>query len=164
MYSTLQEYHQSIISAAWMIALSLIPQDLVRAGAILLAFLICLQTIRPQNLMKTVQLRLSSLEEKLQDAVDSRIMRQSDTNFTDKFARHGEVSSWCLIMKCDTYIQQHTLFRIRYMIFELYERTLMMSGGIFQEVKAVWEGLSLEINECIRNVVALERDLEVCSS
>ena len=56
------------------------------------------------------------------------------------------------------------LFRIRYTIFELYERTLMMSGGIFQEVKAVWEGLSLEINECIWNVVALERDLEVCSS
>ena len=60
--------------------------------------------------------------------------------------------------------QQYTIFRIRYMIFELYERTLMRSGGIFQEVKAIWEGLSLEINECIRDVVALERDLEVCSS
>jgi len=59
---------------------------------------------------------------------------------------------------------QYTLFRIRYMIYELYERTLMMSGGIFQETKAVWEGLSLEINECIRDVDALERDLEVCSS
>jgi len=56
------------------------------------------------------------------------------------------------------------LFRIRYMIFELYERMLMMSGGIFQETKAVWEGLSLEINECIHNVIALERDLKVCSS
>ena len=56
------------------------------------------------------------------------------------------------------------LFRIRYMIYELYERTLMTSGGIFQEIKAVWEGLSLEINECIRDVDALERDLEVCSS
>ena len=50
------------------------------------------------------------------------------------------------------------------MIFELYERTLMTSGGIFQEIKAVWEGLSLKINECIWDVDALERDLEVCSS
>ena len=40
----------------------------------------------------------------------------------------------------------------------------MTSGGIFQEIKAVWEGLSLEINDCICNVDALERDLEVCSS
>ena len=87
MFSTLQEYHQAIISAAWMIILSLIPQDLVRAGAILLGFLICLQTIRPRSLMKTLQLRLSSLEEKLQDAVDSGIMRQSDASFTDQFVR-----------------------------------------------------------------------------
>ena len=56
------------------------------------------------------------------------------------------------------------LFRIRYTIFELYERTLMTSGGNFQEVKAVWNGLSLEINEGIWGVDALERDLEVCSS
>ena len=57
--------------------------------------------------------------------------------------------------------QHFTLFRICYMIFDLYERTLMTSGGIFQEVKAIWEGLSLEINECIQDVYALERDLEV---
>ena len=55
-------------------------------------------------------------------------------------------------------------FRIRYRIFELYERTLMTSGGFFQEIKAIWGGLSLEISECIRDVDALERDLEVCSS
>ena len=64
-----------------------IPQDAVRAGAILLGFLICLQTIRPQILMKTLRLRLSSLEEKFQHAVDSGIMRQSDANFTDQFVR-----------------------------------------------------------------------------
>jgi len=64
----------------------------------------------------------------------------------------------------DLRCQQYTLFRIRYMTFDLYERTLMTSGGNFQEIKAVWEGLSLEINECIRDVDALERDLEVCSS
>ena len=50
------------------------------------------------------------------------------------------------------------------MIFELYEKTLMTSGGILQEIKAVWKGLSLEINDCISKVDALERDLEVCSS
>ncbi|KIK04969.1 hypothetical protein K443DRAFT_675439 [Laccaria amethystina LaAM-08-1] len=143
MFSTLQEYHQAIISAAWMIILSLIPQDLVRAGAVLLGFLICLHTIRPRNLMKRLQLRLSSLEEKLQDAVDNGIMRQSDTSFS---------------------CQHYALFRIQYMIFELHEMTLMMSGGIFQEIKAVWKGLSLEINKCIWDVDALERDLEVYSS
>jgi len=60
--------------------------------------------------------------------------------------------------------QHYALFRIQYMIFELHERTLVTSGGIFQEIKAVWKGLSLEINQCIRDVDALERDLEVYSS
>jgi len=50
------------------------------------------------------------------------------------------------------------------MIFELHEKTLMTSGGIFQEIKAAWEGLSLKINQCIRDVDALQRDLKVCSS
>jgi len=40
----------------------------------------------------------------------------------------------------------------------------MTSGAILQEIKAVWEGLSREINSCIRDVDALERDLEVCFS
>ena len=70
-----------------MIILSLIPQDLVRAGALLLGFLMCVHAMRPRILMKMLQLRLSSLEEKLQDAVDSGIMRQSDTSFTDQFTR-----------------------------------------------------------------------------
>jgi hypothetical protein len=49
-------------------------------------------------------------------------------------------------------------------ILDLSVRTLMTSGAILQEIKAVWEGLSREINSCIRDVDALERDLEVCSS
>ena len=32
-----------------------------------------------------------------------------------------------------------------------------------QEIKAFWEGHSRDINECIRDVEALERDLEVSS-
>jgi hypothetical protein len=64
----------------------------------------------------------------------------------------------------DLRCQHYALFRIQYMIFELHEMTLMMSGGIFQEIKAVWKGLSLEINKCIWDVDALERDLEVYSS
>ncbi|EDR00837.1 uncharacterized protein LACBIDRAFT_333743 [Laccaria bicolor S238N-H82] len=128
MFSTLQEYHQAIISAAWMITLSLIPQDLVRAGAILFGFLIYLQTYRPRILIKTLQLRLSSLEVNLQDAVDSGIMRQSNASFTNQFVRD--------------------MGRMRYMSLELYERTLMTSGGIFQEIMAVCDGLSLKINEC----------------
>ena len=87
MFSILQEYQQAIISAAWIIILSLIPQDLVRAGAVL-GFILCVHAIRPRILMKTLQLRLTSLEEKLQDAVDSGITRQSDTIFTDQFTRN----------------------------------------------------------------------------
>ena len=49
-------------------------------------------------------------------------------------------------------------------MFDLYERTLLTAGGIFQEIKAVWKGLSLEITQCIRDVDSLEKDLEVCSS
>ena len=40
----------------------------------------------------------------------------------------------------------------------------MTSSTILQEVQAVWEGLSCEISSCIRDVDALERDLEVCLS
>jgi hypothetical protein len=94
MFSTLPEYHQAIISAAWMVILSLIPQDLVRAGAILLGFLICLDAMRPRILMKTLRLRLSSLEENLQDAVDGGIMRQSDTSFTNKFTE--DIVKWAV--------------------------------------------------------------------
>ncbi|KIK04974.1 hypothetical protein K443DRAFT_675448 [Laccaria amethystina LaAM-08-1] len=136
----LQEYHQAIISAAWMIILSLIPQDLVRAGAVLLGFLICVHAMRPRILMKTLQLRLSSLEEILQDAVNGGIMRQSDTSFI---------------------CPQYTFFSIRCVILDLSVRTLMTSGAILKEIKAVWEGLSSEINSCIRDVDALERDLEI---
>ena len=56
------------------------------------------------------------------------------------------------------------VFRTRYMIFDLYEMTLITSGGIFQEIKAVWQGLSLKIYQCMQDIDSLERDLEVCSS
>lgn len=127
-----------------MIILSLgIPQDLVRAGAFLLSFLMCVHARRPHIRMETLKLRLSSLEDKLQDAVDIGIMRQSDLSFM---------------------CPQYTLSSIRCVILDLNVRTLMTSGAILQEIKAVLEGLSREINTCIRNVKALERDLEVCSS
>ena len=79
------KYHQAIISVVWVIILSLIPQCLARAGAILLGFLIIVHAMRPRILMKTLQLRLSSLEGNLQDAVDSGIMPQLDTSFTNQF-------------------------------------------------------------------------------
>ena len=53
--------------------------------------------------------------------------------------------------------------RIRYRTSELYETTLLTSGGILQEVKAVWRGHSLNIIKCLRDVDNLEVDLEVCS-
>ena len=41
----LQEYHQDIISAVWMVILSLYVEDPVWAGTILLSFLICVQVL-----------------------------------------------------------------------------------------------------------------------
>ena len=40
----------------------------------------------------------------------------------------------------------------------------MTSGGILQEIKAVCKGHSLDIMECLWDVDALERDIEVRSS
>ena len=83
---TLQEYRQAIISAVWMVILSIIPPDLVRIGALLVGGVICLcnvaHAMRPQVLMEKLQLRLLTLEGKLQDTLDSGIIHQSDTNFT----------------------------------------------------------------------------------
>ena len=53
--------------------------------------------------------------------------------------------------------------RIRYNTCELYETTLLSSGGILQEVKAVWQGHSLNIIKSLRDVDNLKVDLEVCS-
>ena len=92
MSSTLHEYQQAIASAIGMVILSIIPQDLVRLGAILLGGVICVSNImhatRPQNRMKKLQHRLQSLEGKLQDAVKSGIMCRSNTFFTSQIGRN----------------------------------------------------------------------------
>ncbi|EDR05714.1 uncharacterized protein LACBIDRAFT_329633 [Laccaria bicolor S238N-H82] len=143
--SVLQEHHQVIISAMWMITLSIIPPDLVRIGALLVGGVICIcdimNAMRPQVLMKKLQLRFLILEEKIQDTVDSGIIHQSDTNFTARI--------------------EMKMGRLRYRTFELHERTLLASEGILQEIKAVWKGHSFEINVCIRDVKYLERDVEI---
>ena len=73
------------MSTAWMVILSILPQDLVRIAAVLLGGLICVYNIilamRPQTLIRKLQLRLLSLEAKLQNAVDSGIMAQADPVF-----------------------------------------------------------------------------------
>jgi hypothetical protein len=80
-----------ITSTAWMVILSIIPQDLVRTAAVLLGGLICvyniIHAVRPQTLIKNLQLRLLSLEGKLQDAIDSGIMAQADPVFTAQIER-----------------------------------------------------------------------------
>ena len=53
--------------------------------------------------------------------------------------------------------------RIRYRTSDLYEMTLLTSGGILQEAKAVWQGHSLNIIKSLRDVDNLKVDLEVCS-
>ena len=89
---TLQEYRQAIISAVWMVILSIIPPDLVRIGALLVGGIICLCNIahamRPQVLMEKLQLRLLTLEGKLRDTVDCGIIHQSDANFTAQVERN----------------------------------------------------------------------------
>lgn len=143
---TLHEYRQAIISAVWMVILSIIPPDLVRIGTLLLGGVICLcnvaHAMRPQVLMEKLRLRLLILEGKLRDTVDSGIIHLSDTNFTARI--------------------ETNMGRIQYRALELHERTLLTLEGILQEIKAVGKGHSFEINACIRDVKALERDLEVC--
>ena len=89
---TLQEYRQAIMSAVWMVILSIIPPDLVRIGALLVGGIICLcniaHAVRPQVLMEKLQLRLLTLEGKLRDTVDSGLIHPSDTNFTAQIERN----------------------------------------------------------------------------
>ena len=87
----LQEYYHVIMSTTWMVILSIIPQDLVRTAAVLLGGLICvyniMHAVRPKTLSKKLQLRLLSLEGKLQDTIDSGIMAQADPDFTAQIER-----------------------------------------------------------------------------
>ena len=87
----LQEYYHMIMSAAWMVILSIIPQDLIRTAAVLLGGLIfvynIIQAARPQTLIKKLQFRVLSLEAQLQDTIDSGIMAQADPVFTAKIER-----------------------------------------------------------------------------
>ena len=171
MFSPLEDDNQVIISTSWMIVLSIIPSDLVRTGTILLGTLIVVMKVafrfRPRTLIQTLQLRLLSLEEKLQNSIDSGIMAQSDEIFTAQIERN--MGRWVSMSRFlnKYYIlcsPRRVLCRIRYRIFELQEKTLLTSGGIPQEIKAVCKGHSLNIMECHWDVDALERDIEVPSS
>ena len=93
------QYYQAVVETVWTIIVCVILQDPVRAGAILLSFLICVHIILLGFLlrvnailprMETLHLRFSALEEKLQDAVDSEILRQSDTNLSYQFRKDIE--------------------------------------------------------------------------
>ena len=68
-----------------------------------------------------------------------------------------------MLIHVDYNLVDHDVFtsRIRYRVFELQERTLLTSG-VLQELQAVWRGQSFEIYECLQDVKALERELEVC--
>ncbi|KIJ98852.1 hypothetical protein K443DRAFT_8877 [Laccaria amethystina LaAM-08-1] len=139
MFSTLQD-NAEIKSTACMIILSIIPSDLVRTGALLLGGTIVIShsvhAIRPRDLMENLQKRLLCAEEKLKAAIDSGIMAQADANATAQIERRfGNV-------------------------FELQERTLLMSG-VLQEIQAVWRGQSFEIYKCLEDVKALEKELEI---
>jgi len=91
MLTTLEDNNRAIISTSWMIIFSIIPPDLVRTGTILLGTVILVVKVthhfRPCTLIQTLQLRLLSLEEKLQNTIDSGIMAQSDEIFTAQIER-----------------------------------------------------------------------------
>jgi len=92
MFPTLEDNNQAIISTSWMIVLSIIPSDLVRTGSILLSTLIFIMKVThhfcPHTLIQTLQLQLLSLEEKLQNTIDSGIMAQSDEIFMAQIKRN----------------------------------------------------------------------------
>jgi len=92
MFPTLEDNNQAIISTSWMIVLSIIPSDLVQTGSILLGTLIFVMKVThhfcPHTLIQTLQLWLLSLEEKLQNTIDSRIMAQSDEIFMVQIKRN----------------------------------------------------------------------------
>ena len=83
MFPTLQ-VHQEVILNTWVIILSIIPSDLVRTGALLLAGVIVtshiVHAIRPRDLMEELQMQLLCLEEKLKAAIDNGTMAQADLN------------------------------------------------------------------------------------
>lgn len=74
-----------------MIILSLMPPDMVRCGAVLLGGAICFcnitHAVRPRTLMEILQMRLLSLDGKLQEALDSGILDQADGMFTTRIER-----------------------------------------------------------------------------
>ena len=83
--------NQAIASTTWMIILSIIPSDLVQVGAILLGSVVFLfniaRTVRPPVLVVKLQVRLLSLEGKLQTAVNEGIMAEADANSIAQFER-----------------------------------------------------------------------------
>ena len=83
--------NRAVASTTWMVILSIIPSDLVRVGAILLGSVVFLlniaRTVRPPVLMEKLQVRLLSLEGKLQTAVDEGIMAEADANSIAQFER-----------------------------------------------------------------------------
>ncbi|KIJ94083.1 hypothetical protein K443DRAFT_684032 [Laccaria amethystina LaAM-08-1] len=127
-----------------MVILSIIPSDLVRVGAITLGSIVFLfniaRAVRPRVLMQKLQVRLLSLEGKLQTAVDENIMAETDANYIAQFER--------------------SVGRIRYRVSELHEK-MLLAYGILQEMMAVWRGHSFEIFVCIRDVEALEWEIEI---
>jgi hypothetical protein len=88
--------NQAIASTTWMVILSIIPSDLVRVGAITLGSIVFLfniaRAVRPRVLMQKLQVRLLSLEGKLQTAVDENIMAETDANYIAQFER--SVGRW----------------------------------------------------------------------
>jgi hypothetical protein len=167
MFSALQD-NQEIKSSVWMIILSIIPSDLVRTGALLLGGTIVIShivhAIRPRDLMYKFQMRLLHLEENrkaLKATIDNGIMAEADANLTKQIERRFR--RWAFDTCASQNLVDHPAFssRLRYCVFELQERTLLTSR-VLEEIKAVWRGQSFEIYECLWDVKALERELEVC--
>ena len=115
MFSPLEDDNQVIISTSWMIVLSIIPSDLVRTGTILLGTLIVVMKVafrfRPRTLIQTLQLRLLSLEENLQNSIDSGIMAQSDEIFTAQIERNmGRWVSMSRFLNTTSYVHHDAFF------------------------------------------------------
>ena len=163
MFFTLQE-NEEIKTTTWMIILSIIPSDLVRTGALLLGGIIVIShivhTIRPRGLMEKLQIQLLFTEEKLKAAIDTGIMAQADANSITQIER--KLGKWVLM---------HVQYKILLTVMWFIKNSIQCFWASREDTFDVWgstgapgslAGQSFEIYECLQDVKALERELEVC--
>ena len=120
----LREHHRDIISAVWMIILSLYPEDPAWAGVILFRFLICLQVILPRiNYLQAIMLvvgwmiLLSLIPDRDPGLRDPRTTSTPQPMMLQEY--HHEITSavWMIILSLyQDGSSPHWVFRLSFLI------------------------------------------------